>query len=114
MWSGARTPEELETLFEDAWLMRDGPLLAGLLADGAVMATDAHRVPVGLLAGARALWAAGRPYVGARPRVLGSRDLALLVSPAAVHVARRDAAGDWRLAIALLHPVDPSDPRSTR
>ena len=37
---GARTPEELETLLEDALLLRDGPALAELFESGAVLAVN--------------------------------------------------------------------------
>jgi hypothetical protein len=38
MRPGARTPEELETLLEDAFVIRDGEAPAQLFADGAVLA----------------------------------------------------------------------------
>jgi len=101
MWSAARSPEELERLFEDAWLMRDEELLAALVADGGVLAADTGQGP--LLAGARRLWRARRAYVGTGVDVVRSRDLALVAAPAATHVARRGPDGAWRLAIALLH-----------
>ena len=37
MRPGARTPEELETLFEDAFVVRDRDALAQLFEDGAVL-----------------------------------------------------------------------------
>ena len=37
MKRGARTPEELETLLEDAFVVRDGEALIELFEDGAVL-----------------------------------------------------------------------------
>jgi hypothetical protein len=35
---GARTPEELEALFEDAFVTRDAEAVSGMFAEGAVLA----------------------------------------------------------------------------
>ena len=48
------------------------------------------------------LWTAGRTYVAGLSRVLQSRETALVVSPAGIHVARRARDGTWRVAISLL------------
>ena len=42
MRQGARTPEELETLFEDAFVIRDRTALAGLFEDGAVLSAGSR------------------------------------------------------------------------
>jgi len=46
-------------------------------------------------------------YVSAPRRVLQPRDTALVVSAAAIHVARRERDRTWRVAISLLD-VEPS------
>ena len=103
---GAPTPEELETLLEDSFVIRDGRALAGLFEDRAVLAVG-DRLPeargeqeIALLASA--MWERGRIYVAEPPRVLQSRDTALVVSARAASVVRRGADGAWRYAISLL------------
>ncbi len=112
MTSGARTPEELDALLEDAFVVRDGAVLGRLFDDGAVFA-DARGGPVarGGEAIGRAvgeLWAAGGTYLAGPRRVLQARDTALVLGDGAIHVARRGGDGVWRAAIALLpieHPT---------
>jgi hypothetical protein len=117
MEAGARTPEELETLLEDAFVMRDRAELCALFGEGAVLAPP-HDAPAArggdaIGCAAAALWAAGGTYVGGTQRVLQAHDTALVVSPAGVHVARRIGDGTWRLAISLLHPTGTSDLEDT-
>jgi hypothetical protein len=81
MRAGAPTPEELETLLEDALIMRDHAALDELLEPQAVVIGD-H-------------------YIAGRSRVLQTRDTALLIASGSIGVAlRRD--GRWRFTIALL------------
>ncbi len=104
MSTGARTPEELEALLEDAFVMRDTTALSAMFADGAVFAlrgADARgAAEIGRLASA--LWDADRTYVAAPRRVVQARDIALVLADCAVNVARRERNGDWAYAIALL------------
>jgi ketosteroid isomerase-like protein len=116
MEAGARTPEELETLLEDAFVMRDRAELCALFGDGAVLAPHGAAEARGgdaIGCAAAALWAAGGTYVGGTQRVLQVLDTALVVSSAGVHVARRIGDGTWRLAISLLHPTGTSDEEDT-
>jgi hypothetical protein len=81
MTHGARTPEELETLLEDALITHDAETLAAALE------------PDGLLI--------GDAFIAGRSRVLQACDTALLIAEESIGVAlRRD--GRWRFAIALL------------
>ncbi|MDX6554086.1 MAG: hypothetical protein QOD86_281 [Miltoncostaeaceae bacterium] len=108
MTSGARTPEELETLLEDAFITRDRTAFRALFEDGAVLApADADEARGGDAIGAAAdrLWAGGRSYLGGGARVLQARATALVVAPAGIHVARRAVDGTWRVAISLLDPL---------
>jgi Domain of unknown function (DUF4440) len=109
---GARTPEELETLLEDAFVLRDGEALAPLFEAGAVLAPgDGPRVTRGRAAIARAaaaLWARDRAYVAAPWRVLQARDTALVVGRWGIHVVRRGRDGAWRYAISLLCLDEPN------
>jgi hypothetical protein len=104
--TGAQTPEELETLFEDAFVMRDPGELSALYDEGAVLVEGEGgceaRGGEAIGRAAAALWGNGRTYVGGSRRVLQARDTALVVADAGVHVLRRAADGGWRVAISLL------------
>jgi hypothetical protein len=106
MSTGARTPEELETLFEDAFVTRDAEALSAIFADGAVLAlradANAARGPTEIGRLAAALWDADRTYVAAPRRVVQARDIALVLADGAINVVRRGSDGAWAYAIALL------------
>ena len=104
MKSGARTPEELDALLEDAFVVHDRWALAVLFEREALVADGAAREARGtraIASWAVETWSRGLTYVGAAPRVLQARETALVVTPQAIGVARRDD-GAWRYAIALL------------
>ena len=108
MSTGARTPEELETLFEDAFVTRDARALVAMFAEGAVLAPGPPtelgaargRAEIGRLA--VELLADHRTYVAAPRRVVQARDIALVLADRAISVARRGSDGAWVYAIALL------------
>ena len=106
MRSGAHSPEELEALFEDAFVTRDAQALAGMFAEGAVLvaATRPHEARGGDAIGrlATALCEGDRTYVAEPWRVVQARDTALVVGRQGINVVRRDGDGRWRYAIALL------------
>src|ERR671931_2752455 len=99
MGSAARTPEELETLFEDAFVVRDGAALAALFDDGAVLVADGAsgeaRGGEAIADSASALWAADRTYLAEPRRVVQVRDTALVVGPGGINVVRRGRDGAW-------------------
>jgi hypothetical protein len=101
---GARTPEELETLFEDAFVTRDREALAELLDVGAVLVDGSREArggdQIALLAGD--MWDGDRTYVAEPGRVLQARDTGLIVAERGINVVRRGSDGGWRYAIALL------------
>ncbi len=107
---GAQTPEELETLFEDALVIRDRVALAELFEVGAVLvADDGRRSARGREEIARLaaqMWECGHGYVADPRRVLQARDTALVVAEGGINVLRRGGDGAWRYAIALLTPDD--------
>ena len=115
MRPGARTPEELETLFEDAFVTRDRQALTGLFEDGAVLVAGGGKAHGGEqireLAGE--LWERNVTYLADPRRVLQARDSALVVAPGGINVARRGSDGAWRYAIALLNP-DGTTPKEER
>jgi ketosteroid isomerase-like protein len=106
MTKGARTPEELEALFEDAFVTRDAEALSGMFAEGAVLAVGGGPAAargareIGRLA--TALWEGGQTYVADPRRVVQARDTALVLADKAISVVRRGSDGAWRYAIALL------------
>ncbi len=105
MEAGGRTPEELDTLLEDALVVSDRVRLRSLFCDGAVLASGPLESRGGEAIGRAAveLHEGGRTYVAGDGRVLRSRGLALVSSDRAAHVACRGADGAWRIAICLLH-----------
>ena len=108
MRAGAHTPEELETLLEDAFVIRDRDALAELFEDGAVLlGGDGPREARGAQEIGRfatAMWECERTYLADPRRVLQARDTALVVGAQGINVARRGRDGAWRYAISLLAP----------
>ncbi len=112
MTSAARTPEELERLFEDAFVLRDRAAVVPLFEDGAVLAArgEPHEARgVGEIArSASSLWEQRFTYLGDPRRVLQARDVALVLAPQGVNVVRRSGDGSGRYAISLLEIDDPT------
>lgn len=105
MTSGASTPEELEALFEDAFVVRDQIAAAGLFEDGSVLACTAvarsARGRAAIAALVERLWDSDEIYVADPRQVVQAGDMALVIGPHVINVARRGPGG-WRYAIALL------------
>jgi ketosteroid isomerase-like protein len=102
---GARTPEELETLLEDAFVTRDRTTLATLFEAEAVLVPGDGAPARGEAAIARwsaAMWAGGRTHVADPWQVAQARDLALVVAVRGISVMRRGSDGSWRYVISLL------------
>jgi hypothetical protein len=106
MGAGARTPEELETLLEDAFVLHDPQALAQLFDPGAILVAGGglpeargHRQIVRV---ATELWDSDRRYLADPRRVLQVRDTALVLAGHAINVVRRTDDGSWRYAISLL------------
>lgn len=100
----ARSPEELETLFEDAVIVRDAEALSELYEDEALWVTGTD--PAGVRGRVRIARAASERWadiarVATPGRVLQAGGLALSIG-AGVHVLRRDPHRGWRLAISLI------------
>jgi hypothetical protein len=106
MCAGARTPEELETLLEDAFLLRDQHALVQLFHPGAVLVVD-RGLPEArgrrqIAEAAAQLWDSQRDYLADPRRVLQVRDTALVLAGHGINVVRRGDDGSWRYAISLL------------
>jgi ketosteroid isomerase-like protein len=115
MEAGARTPEELETLLEDAFVLHDQQALAQLFQPGGMLVAGGglpeargHRQIAQV---ATQLWESDHSYLADPRRVLQVRDTALVlagrvsnVMRRATNVMRRADDGSWRYAISLLDP----------
>ena len=111
---GARTPEDLETLLEDAFVLRSGEAITELFEDGAVLVTnDGTREARGGPEIAHLLtemWQRNRTYLAEPRRIVQAGNTALIMTERGANVVRRGTDGAWRYAIALL-PQDHISPR---
>ena len=103
--AGGSTPEELETLLEDASVMTDAGVLAQLFEDGAVVVGGNE---MGEAPGreeieryAESMCDHNPTYLADPRRVIQARDVALVVSDRSVSVMRRGSDGAWRYLITL-------------
>jgi hypothetical protein len=103
---GARTPEELDTLLEDAFVLHDRGSLASLFEARALLVagglTGEVRGSEEIALSASALWSREFTYVADPRRVVQAHDLALVLATQGTSVVRRGADGAWRYAISLL------------
>jgi hypothetical protein len=106
MRAGARTPEELETLFEDAFVIRDHDALAPLFEDDALLVADggARQARGGeeIARSATEMWDRNFMYLADPRRVFQAHDTALVIPRRGINVVRRGRDGTWRYAISLL------------
>ena len=106
MTAGALTPEELETLLEDAFVVRDRGAVARLFEDGAVLAAGGAARPGAArrsVALARRCGRATCSYVAGPAARRSRRATRRWSSPQrAINVVRRGRDGGWRYAISLL------------
>jgi ketosteroid isomerase-like protein len=106
MGTGARTPEELETLLEDAFVLHDLQALVQLFQPGAMLVVSGGlpeargRQQIARLAAQ--LWDSERLYLADPRQVLQVRDTALVLAGRAINVVRRTDNGSWRYAISLV------------
>ena len=101
---GGRTPEELEQLLEDAFMIRDGAALAQLFEAGAVLGAAPGEARGGEQIGhlAAAMWQGEYSYLADPQRIVQARDTALVVARQGLNVVRRSGGGNWLYAISLL------------
>jgi ketosteroid isomerase-like protein len=104
MGPGARTPEELDTLFEDAVVLRDCDAITQLFEPGAVLlaegTTRSVRGPVRIAGFVTAMWQQERTYLSRPHEVVQADDTALVVGGSGTSVARRGGDGRWRFVIS--------------
>ena len=109
MLAGGWTPEELETLMEDACVLGDGKALSHLFEARGVLVLgpdrrEAHgRIEIAesmeLLAGTT-----GSGYIALPRLVYQNNDIALLLGEGVINVARRSPDRSWLFAISLMTP----------
>jgi hypothetical protein len=102
---GARTPEELDALLEDAFVLRDPAALGSLFEARALLVaggTGEVRGSEEIAQSASALWSRDFTYVADARRVVQAHDIALVLATQGTSVVRRGADGAWRYAISLL------------
>jgi hypothetical protein len=114
MTGGARTPEDLETLLEDTFVLRDGEAVAELFEDGAVLVADDTREARGgpeIEHLVTEMWQRNRTYLAEPRRIIQAGNTALIMTGRGANVVRRGTDG-WRYAIAFLSQ-DHIPPRRT-
>jgi hypothetical protein len=98
---GAGTPEELETLLEDALITGDRESLTALFEDHAIFVRDnghaarGHEI-AGLVLG---MWQGDHRYIADPRSVIQARDIALIVTEEGINVARRGHDGTWHYVV---------------
>lgn len=107
MSSGARTPEELESLLEDAFVVGDGDALVELFEGAAVLVADQREYEARgcdeiarLVCG---MCERGYSYLADPREVVQAGDTTLVIGERAVNVMRRGPDRRWRYAISLLN-----------
>jgi hypothetical protein len=104
--AGARTPEELETMLEDAFVLHDQEALAQLFEPEAVLRTTGSLRHVCGREQIRRFvtkwWDDRGSYVADPGTVLQAQGTALIVSGQAINVVHRRSNGTWRYSILFL------------
>jgi hypothetical protein len=103
MTEGARTPDELDGLLEDAFVLRDERALTRLFDHGALVADTAGeaRGAAEITRWASRRWDEQLSYVAEPGRIVAAGDLALLLSDTGTAVARCGTGRVWRYVILL-------------
>jgi ketosteroid isomerase-like protein len=101
MTVGARTPEELETLLEDAFVLRDQEAVGELFEPGAVLVVDGSCEARGRREIVRAAGAIPS-YTADAQRVIQSGDIALVIGGSAISITRRGPDERWRYLVVLV------------
>lgn len=106
MSAGARTPEELETLLEDAFVLRDSDALAQLFHPDAMLASGdglpEARGRDQITRTVRALWSQNHTYLADPRLIMQNGDTALILSGHAINVLARTDGQTWRYLICHL------------
>ena len=98
----AASPEELETLLEDALLLHDGAAVAALFEDRGVLVARAGCVRNRNRA-AEVLMQ--QDYVASARLITVVRDIAVVFGDHTINVSCRGPDRNWQLAVAILMPL---------
>jgi ketosteroid isomerase-like protein len=101
----ARTPDELDALLEDAFVLRDQRAVAALFESDSLLVDAAGGQARGaseIASWATQAWKRGLTCAAAEPCVFQAGDTALVLTRDGIAVARRHEHRAWRYAIALL------------
>lgn len=99
---GGQTPEELETLLEDALLLRDGKAVTELFDGGGVLVIG-ERI-WHMREHAERLVSHDSSYLAEPRQIIQSQDIALLLGDGVINVAHRGSDASWRYRIAVIQP----------
>jgi hypothetical protein len=103
---GAASPEELETLLEDAFVLADIDVLRRLFDRGAVLLSGGrHRVARGhaeIADVAAEMVRAGSSYISDPREIVHGTGIALTIGGNAINVMRRGADRSWRYVISVI------------
>jgi ketosteroid isomerase-like protein len=106
MRPGARSPEELELLLEDAFVIGDAAAVADLFDHDAVLVSGSTAGPARgraeIASLATTMRQHGFTYLTEPRRVVQTADMTLLLAAGTVNVMRRDPRLGWLYAISLL------------
>jgi hypothetical protein len=120
MEPGARTPEELDTLLEDAVVLRDRDAITQLFEPHAVLLAEGRsrsvRGPVRIAGFVTTMWQQERTYLSRPREVVQADDTALVVGDSGTSVVRRGTDGRWRFVISrvLFDTADDAPARRAR
>ncbi len=101
MSQGARTPEELEALLEDAFILSDAEKVISLFEPNGILVTARGHPESPAAFTARAFSTDQEVLSPASTRILATSDLAISVGQG-VNLSRRGSDGSWRMAISVL------------
>ncbi len=108
MGQAAYTPEELEEFLEDAFVIGNSDAVAALFGETGVLAigvTPPARGRSAIAEAAEAFWTRNGTHL-AGGEILQARDTALVISPAALTVMRRDPQRRWRYEIVHIRGAE--------
>ncbi len=108
MGQAAYTPEDLEELLEDAFVIRDSDAAAALFAETGVLAiglTPPARGRSAIAEAAETFWTRNGIHL-AGGEIVQAHDTALVISPAALTVMRRDPQRRWRYEIVHIRDAE--------
>lgn len=104
MGADPTTPEALDALLEDAFVLRDTDIVSSIFEPGAVVVAGREfRGTKRITEVVTAMWERDLSYLAEPRRVVQARDVALVITDQATSVMCRTDDGGWRYTIVLLN-----------